>query len=175
MTHFFRINGAKNSGKTTVIVKLTEELIGKGYRVGTMKHSSHDHEFDRPGSDSHRQSEAGSIASIILSPQKLVCHTRRPPNEELFAIIRRTYADVDIVLCEGFAKFSVTRQPTPMIECVAVGESPLFSGDPDLVAVLADHTLQVDVPLFRRSATSELATWLEKTFHLTPDTKPGSA
>ncbi|UCG50714.1 MAG: molybdopterin-guanine dinucleotide biosynthesis protein B [Candidatus Latescibacterota bacterium] len=173
-THFFRITGAKNSGKTTLIVKLTEELIGRGYRVGTMKHSSHDHEFDRSGSDSHHHSVAGSSATIILSPNKLVCHTKRPPSEELFAIIRQAYHDIDIVLCEGFARFPVAPQPTPMIECVAAGEDPLFTGDPDLVAVVADKTLPVDVPLFPHSATTELATWLEKTFHLAPDTNTGS-
>lgn len=46
------IVGRQNHGKTTLIVELLEEFARQAIVVGTIKHSSHAHELDRPGKDS---------------------------------------------------------------------------------------------------------------------------
>jgi molybdopterin-guanine dinucleotide biosynthesis protein B len=59
--------GRKNSGKTTLICELVRELCSQGYRVGSIKHTSHRHEFDTPGKDSQRHRVAGAVISGIVS------------------------------------------------------------------------------------------------------------
>ena len=51
-----------NSGKTTLIVKLIEELVARGHDVGSVKHHSHaGFTIDIPGKDSYRHRAAGEI------------------------------------------------------------------------------------------------------------------
>ena len=59
--------GRRNHGKTTLLVELVEELCRRGLRVGTLKHSSHTHELDTPGKDSHRHRLAGLNAAVRAS------------------------------------------------------------------------------------------------------------
>ena len=48
------IAGWKNSGKTTLAVRLVEELTGRGFRVATIKHAHHALRLDEEGTDSAR-------------------------------------------------------------------------------------------------------------------------
>lgn len=63
--------GAKNSGKTAVIEGLVEYLVSKGFRVATVKHTSHSHRFDTPGKDSYRHRQAGARLNIALSNEEV--------------------------------------------------------------------------------------------------------
>ena len=165
---YIRIAGAKNSGKTTVIEALTSEFMARGLRVGTLKHTSHNHEFDKPGSDTHRHAAAGSAASVIVSPDRFVCHASRPVPERLSGLLIDIYDDCDVVLCEGHADLSPAPRPTLLVECVASTRKPLYQDDPDLAAIVSDTASAgrlsekpVDGPhLFDRSDAGGLAIWL---------------
>ena len=41
--HIVHITGRSRNGKTTLIVELVREITRRGLRVGTLKHSGHDH------------------------------------------------------------------------------------------------------------------------------------
>ncbi|MEJ2722466.1 MAG: molybdopterin-guanine dinucleotide biosynthesis protein B, partial [bacterium] len=148
---YIRIAGAKNSGKTTLIVALIAELTARGFRVATLKHTSHDHEFDRRGSDSQRHGAAGSAASVIVSPGRFVCHAQRPPADELSRLLRCMYAGCDVILCEGYTDLSPGDAPAPLIECVAPGEKTFFADDADIVALVASDDLSTGLPVFERT------------------------
>lgn len=60
------IIGFKNSGKTSVVEALVNELTSRGHRVGTIKHTADDIILDTPGKDTRRHRDAGSIATGIL-------------------------------------------------------------------------------------------------------------
>ena len=63
--------GRKNSGKTTLVEQLIEELTRRGIAVSSLKHHSHDDfEIDIPGKDSYRHHEAGTIATAIVSAKR---------------------------------------------------------------------------------------------------------
>ena len=49
--------GTKNTGKTTLVTMLVQELVKRGHQVGTIKHTHHD--FDLEGKDTwkHRKPE----------------------------------------------------------------------------------------------------------------------
>ena len=56
----FGVAGWSGSGKTTLLVRLIPELVGRGFRVSTVKHAHHAFDVDRPGKDSFRHREAGA-------------------------------------------------------------------------------------------------------------------
>ena len=50
----FGIAGWSSSGKTTLITKLIPEIINRGRKVSTIKHTHHSFDIDKPGKDSFR-------------------------------------------------------------------------------------------------------------------------
>ena len=70
MSPVVSIIGRSKSGKTSLIEKLVAELKLRGYRVATIKHAQ---EIDfEPGKDSWRHLQAGSEATIVISPDEAV-------------------------------------------------------------------------------------------------------
>ncbi len=66
------IVGRAKSGKTTLMEKLIGELKSRGYRVATIKHTPQGMSLDKPDKDSWRHLNAGSEATIVSSPDKVV-------------------------------------------------------------------------------------------------------
>lgn len=52
------VSGTKNTGKTTLVVKIVEELVKRGFEVGTVKHTHHG--LDIEGKDTWKHKNAGS-------------------------------------------------------------------------------------------------------------------
>lgn len=98
------IVGRHNSGKTTMIVKLIEELARRGRDVGSIKHHSHDNfEVDYPGKDSYRHREAGATETVIASPSKLARVKTLHQELECSQIVN-SMPGHDVILVEGYRK-----------------------------------------------------------------------
>lgn len=98
------IVGRHNSGKTTLIVKLIEELARRGRDVGSIKHHSHDRfEVDYPGKDSYRHREAGASETVIASPSKMA-RIRTLQRELECSEIVGSMPGHDIIVVEGYRK-----------------------------------------------------------------------
>lgn len=95
------IVGRRNHGKTTLVVDLVKEFSRRGLKVGTIKHSSHEHEWDTPGKDSHRHGEAGATPAAVVGPNSSAVFLRGISTENLEAALNFLYVDCDIVLIEG--------------------------------------------------------------------------
>ena len=102
--------GPHNAGKTTLLVDLVPRLSGMGLTLGTIKHTSKDVEDDVPGKDSHRHAHSGAAASALVTPERTTAR-RLGPEETLETILRREFADCDLVLVEGYKSL-----PVPKIE-----------------------------------------------------------
>ena len=63
--------GRHNSGKTTVLQKVVSIFSGQGYRVGVIKHSSHDFTIDVPDTDSFRLAKPLPGRIAVSSAQKM--------------------------------------------------------------------------------------------------------
>ena len=60
------IIGQASAGKTSLIVDIIKELNKQNLKVGSIKHSSHTHELDRPDKDSFQHRKAGaSLVSMV--------------------------------------------------------------------------------------------------------------
>lgn len=92
--------GAKKSGKTAVIEGLIGYLDSKGYRVASIKHTSHRHRFDTPGKDSYRHRQAGAGMTIAMSDEEVAVFAR-PDLLDTRQIQLVTDEKFDIWLIEG--------------------------------------------------------------------------
>ncbi len=145
------IIGRKNSGKTTLICELVGQLCARGYRVGTIKHTSHRHELDTPGKDSQRHRTEGAIVSGIISPGLCATFWPTPINseaEDKYSKILRMYDDCDLVLVEGD-----TQTSAPKIEVwrSTTDGVPFATAGLDVLAVVTDEPLACPVPVWSRS------------------------
>lgn len=104
------IVGGKNHGKTTLVSDLVVEFNRRGLRVGTIKHTHHQHELDTPGKDSHKHRKAGAaIVGILSRSMNAVFWPNEPqmpereslPTEERYATFSKMYSDCDLVIVEG--------------------------------------------------------------------------
>ncbi len=149
--------GRKNSGKTTLVAELVQQLAGQGLNVGTVKHTHHHHELDTPGKDSHRHRQAGASVVGILSPD-LNAVFMRPEQEhdspQRYDRIAPMFAQCDLVIVEGH---SLTTAPKVEVWRAANEKSPLVHEDASILAVITDDPLDVNVPLLSRGDVATLA------------------
>ena len=138
MSHRIHIVGRKNCGKTTLVCELVREFTARGLKVGTVKHTHHNHELDTPGKDSYKHREAGAAAVGILSPHMTALFipiAREQLRESRYAQFEVQFSDCDLILVEGDLQASA-----PRIEVwrSASGESPYAANDSAIVAVVSD-------------------------------------
>jgi len=134
------IIGHKNAGKTTLVAAIAHEFKRQKRRVGTIKHASHPLEIDKAGTDSWRHFHEGKADGVIVaSPELRVTFERRSDEAGPEMLARRYYADMDVVLVEGFKT-----APIPKIEVFRkeVARAPLFNPEAenasDWLAIITD-------------------------------------
>lgn len=159
---FVSVVGNSGAGKTTFLEKLIPELIGRGLKVGTIKHDVHGFDMDKPGKDSWRHKHAGASATIISSPYQIgmvmdVAHDHTP--DELLSY----FSGMDIVLTEGYKRGN---HPKIEIFRTEILNEPLCKNDGSLLALIADSDVGLDVPTFSLGAIKEVADFLIKHFDL---------
>lgn len=105
MPVIFAISGYKNSGKTTLMVKLVKALTAAGYKVATIKHDGHDFTPDVPGTDSYRHGEAGAYGRAVFSEKRWMVTKAQPADvsqkiteQDLITM----FPEADCILLEGF-------------------------------------------------------------------------
>lgn len=128
--------GWSGAGKTTLIVKLIPELVGRGLKVSTIKHAHHAFDVDKPGKDSYRHREAGATEVLVASAHRwALMHELRAEEEPSAAELMRQMTPVDLLLIEGFK-----REPHDKLEIYRrdLGKPLLSIEDSSFVAVLSD-------------------------------------
>ncbi|MDP7241518.1 MAG: molybdopterin-guanine dinucleotide biosynthesis protein B [Rhodospirillales bacterium] len=142
----FGLIGWSNAGKTTLMINLLPELIGRGIKVSTMKHGHHDFEIDKAGKDSYRHREAGATEVLLTSASRwaLMHELRGAPERSIENLISHM-TPVDLLLIEGF---KTHRHVKLEIHRPAEGKPLICRDDPDVVAVASDQSLpDVDLPV----------------------------
>ncbi len=153
------IVGKSKSGKTTLIERLIRELAERGYRVATIKHVPQEIAFDEPDKDSWRHIQAGSEATIIGSPNKVVLIKPVTQEPALDEIVRLFGEDYDIILTEGFKEGNAPKIETHRGEA----GSPLGTIK-KLVAIVTDELLETKTRQFSFGDVKGLADLLEEGF-----------
>jgi molybdopterin-guanine dinucleotide biosynthesis adapter protein len=140
----FGMVGRSGSGKTTLMVELLPELIGRGLRISTMKHTHHGFDVDKPGKDSHQHRVAGATEVLVTSPDRwaLMHEIRDQPEPDMDQLIGHM-TPVDLLLIEGFKRHG---HPKMEVHRPSTGSAILCRRDDGIVAVASDEPL-ADVPV----------------------------
>lgn len=158
-TPIISVAGRPKVGKTTFLVKLIAELDARGYRVGVIKHSVHPFDFSQPGKDTWKHAQAGAQAVAFVSPHQ-VALLRKVEQEMALEDAVALLGEVDLILTEGYKHAA-----TPKIEVsrCALGRD-LVCRREEIVAVVADHQTDLDVPHFDLDDAAGVADLIEQRF-----------
>lgn len=132
--------GYKGSGKTSLVVSLSQELKKRGYRVATVKHIHG--EIDLPEANTAKHGGYTDQVAAISERESAVFFKRKKSLEDIMA-----YLEADFVLVEGFK----TERTYPKVVCLREKDEPkdLFDGLQILVAMLSPKKTMPGVPVFR--------------------------
>jgi len=159
MSPIVSIIGKTKSGKTSLIEKLVQELKSRGYQVATIKHIPQGVNFDEPGKDSWRHIQAGSEATAVSSPDKIVVIKPVAQDASLDEIARLLGEDYDIILTEGFKQGNA-----PKIEVHRKDVGPLLKDIKKLIGIVTDEPLETKARQFSFDDVDSLVDLLEKGF-----------
>ncbi len=151
--------GKSKSGKTILIEKLVQELKSRGYRVATIKHIPRGVDFDEPGKDSWRHIQAGSEATAVSAPDKIVLMKPVGQDATLDEIARLLGEDYDIILTEGFKQGNA-----PKIEVHRKDVGPPLKNIRKLIGIVTDELLETKRRQFSPDDIEDIADLLEKGF-----------
>ena len=165
--------GCSGSGKTVLTVKIIERLCARGYRVGSIKH--HGHKFfdiDVDGKDSWRHTQAGSVHTVIASPDRYASY-RWLEHELEFEQLLQEMDDVDVVIAEGYRHadipaIEVFREANP--NSVDAALEPDLLTNPQTIAVVTDMpdvrgiAMTKMLPCFDLDDADELCDFIEMRF-----------
>ncbi|MEE8716157.1 MAG: molybdopterin-guanine dinucleotide biosynthesis protein B [Coriobacteriales bacterium] len=132
--------GRHNSGKTTLVVKVIEELVARGVDVGSVKHHGHrGFDIDVEGKDSWRHRHAGASEVAISAPDQFALI--RSLDEELtMEQVVRMMRPHEVVLVEGYRHSEL-----PAVEVMrAANERDRLAGEEFVRAVRSGEPFAFD-------------------------------
>jgi molybdopterin-guanine dinucleotide biosynthesis protein B len=133
------IVGKKNTGKTSLTVKVIEELTKRGYNVASIKHSHHSIEMDKENTDTWKHKQAG--ANLVVGVGSTTFFNARQEmdlNRILFLI--KHLDEFDFVIIEGYKSYNypkIITSPNVRDE-YTIAEVDSFTIDEAGVSELAD-------------------------------------
>lgn len=133
------IVGRKNTGKTSLTVKVIEELTRRGYNVASIKHSHHSIEMDKENTDTWKHKQAG--ANLVVGVGSTTFFNAREEmdlNRILFLI--KHIGNFDFVVIEGYKSYNypkIITSPNVRDE-YTICEVDSFTIDENGVSELAD-------------------------------------
>ncbi|MEA3290154.1 MAG: molybdopterin-guanine dinucleotide biosynthesis protein B [Campylobacterota bacterium] len=98
--------GPSNSGKTTLIVKLSTLLQKKGYKVAIIKHDPKDKAiFDKEGKDSYKFTNTGADVAVVSPNRTTVFKKESSSIDNIISMM----TDFDYLLVEGLKTLPLPR------------------------------------------------------------------
>jgi molybdopterin-guanine dinucleotide biosynthesis protein B len=153
------IVGKKKAGKTALIEKLLSGLTSKGYKLGSIKHTTHDHQFDREGTDSFRHARAGAQTTLLMSPNKRVVFSDSLKNKDFDDLLGWLFDGCDLIIGEGFKESRF-----PKIEVLGDGTdgNPLCTPEDNLLAVVGEKKPGLPLLHFRKDQVDQIMKFVEE-------------
>ncbi|VVB86772.1 Molybdopterin guanine dinucleotide synthesis protein B [uncultured archaeon] len=103
MTPVICIVGKSKNDKTKLIEALIKGIKSRGIKVGALKHHKHgDFEIDIKGKDTWKYANEGADTVAISSSVKFAMIKNVDKEIDLDEICDKYFADIDIVLADGF-------------------------------------------------------------------------
>ncbi|MDM8521771.1 molybdopterin-guanine dinucleotide biosynthesis protein B [Desulfococcaceae bacterium HSG8] len=152
MPQIISIVGKSGAGKTTLIKKLIPDLKKRGYRIGIIKHASHEFDIEK-----ERRHGAAGADTVVLASAESIAMIKNHHSESLDSF-QAYFQDVDIIIVEGYK-----RENKPKIEIfrAAAHKEPLCRENNDLIALVTDTDTDLNVPRFGLEEIGKLADFIE--------------
>lgn len=145
------IVGKKNTGKTSLTMKVIEELTKRGYNVASIKHSHHSIEMDKENTDTWRHKQAGANLVVGVGSTTFF-NVRKEHDLNRILYLLKHFDEFDFVIIEGYKSYNY----------------PKIITSPD---VKDEYTIkEVDSFTIDEKGVSELADLIEKKGHDIVDT-----
>ncbi len=138
------ICGYSGSGKTTLIKNIVKILSVKGYKIGTIKHTHHEFEIDKPGKDSYEHFHAGAFTSMIISEKKMGL-VKRNVEMSPVKLVEKYFYDCDLVIVEGFKDYE--NLPKLEIHRKETGKKTIYPRLTNCLGIITDEKL--DIPILQ--------------------------
>lgn len=123
MIPLISVIGTDKEAKTKAVVALVEEMVGRGYRIGTIKHHVHDDfQIDVPGKASFKHRAAGAAEVAVASPTMLAyirTHALDPKISDLAAMFSQ---DIDVIITEGYAGAETYKIKSPVTDVKKIAD-----------------------------------------------------
>lgn len=155
--------GYSNSGKTTLIAKLIDQLKAE-YDIGYVKHDVHRFQMDKEGKDTFKAWNSGASQVLISDPRHTATIYQEPPDmvEMKSSLLKR-----DFVFLEGYKnsiaeKIVVIDKDEKILKAVVDGEINNIIGF--VGTDLKPKTLPLDVPSFHRDDTKKISDFVKDHF-----------
>ena len=133
------IVGKKNTGKTSLTVKVIEELTRRGYNVASIKHSHHSIEMDKENTDTWKHKQAG--ANLVVGVGSTTFFNARKEHDlQRILFMLKHFDDFDFVIIEGYKKYNYPKIITSpdVKDEYTIAEVNSFTIDEKGVGELAD-------------------------------------
>lgn len=93
------IYGFQDAGKTVLVEDLVRALVGKGYKVASVKHTAHAKSVDSEGKDTWRHWKAGSDPVVFMSSieTSIIKHSRTSEQDVVRIILSEFHPDVLVI------------------------------------------------------------------------------
>lgn len=133
------IVGRKNTGKTSLTVKVIEELTKRGYNVASIKHSHHTMEMDRENTDTWKHKNAGSNVVVGIGSTTFFNIKQDMDLNRLLYLIKHI-DNVDFVVIEGFKSYNYPKIATSsdVVDKYTIKQVDSFTITPEGVRELVD-------------------------------------
>ena len=133
------IVGRKNTGKTSLTVKVIEELTKRGYNVASVKHSHHSIEMDKENTDTwkHKQAGANLVVGVGLTT---FFNARKEHDLNRILYLLKHFDDFDFVIIEGYKTYNYPKIATSpeVVDKYTIRQVDSFTITDEGVSELAD-------------------------------------
>ena len=133
------IVGKKNTGKTSLTVKVISELTKRGYNVASIKHSHHSIEMDKENTDTWKHKQAG--ANLVVGVGSTTFFNARKEHDlNRILYLLKHFDDFDFVIIEGYKSYNYPKIITSpdVRDEYTIAEVDSFTIDEEGVSELAD-------------------------------------
>ena len=133
------IVGKKNTGKTSLTVKVIGELTKRGYNVASIKHSHHSIEMDKENTDTWKHKQAGANLVVGVGSTTFFNAQKEHDLNRILYLLKHFDA-FDFVIIEGYKSYNypkIITSPNVRDE-YTIAEVDSFTIDEKGVSELAD-------------------------------------
>jgi molybdopterin-guanine dinucleotide biosynthesis adapter protein len=127
--------GTKNTGKTTLVTRIIRELVDRGFKVGTIKHSHH--RFDMSDRDTGKHKMAGAEIVAGIGEETFFTMTGGMDLEKVLNMMN-FIENLDYVILEGFKTSEYAKISTNDFkdEYTIANVNPMEINDPEFKSLV---------------------------------------